>query len=139
MTRPKKMQPGVPESIPKDTLVALCMAAGFTRIKFHFDGSGDSGQIEAIDGYKSSDKAAASVDVPQALYVELEKGAYGILERHFPGDWVNNDGGFGSIVLYLDADDPCIVLEAHQRITTTEDSEITLGVDEIALEEGGPS
>ena len=137
MTRPKKMQPGVPESIPKDTLVALCMAAGFTRIEFHYDGSGDSGQINEIEGYKSNDKDAMFVEVPQALRDELEEGAYGILERHFPGDWINNDGGYGVIVLHLDADAPCIVLEAHQRVSTTEDSEISIDVDEIVRAGGG--
>lgn len=56
----------------------------------------------------------------QAAHVEcnLEDVFYKIIDQYFPGDWVNNEGGYGTV--WLDLVTGQFELAGYQRIQTTE-------------------
>src|SRR4051794_11692280 len=45
---------------------------GVTRAVVHYDGSGDSGQIESVDFYAGDEESAGTVAVPDELAAALE-------------------------------------------------------------------
>ena len=101
-----------------DILIKL----GVTKLKLLFDGGGDQGQIEDIfvEGlvtdldqikheksltsvvYQTVDGESVEVEFPSregSMKDFIINWAYDWLDRSSEWDWVNNDGGFGEIVI----------------------------------------
>ena len=105
---------------------------GITGIKVHFDGSGDSGAIDAI-GYTLI-PCATPEDVDDVVDIydhnsclsDLDPEAYQEIE-HFAEskllddieDWWNNDGGYGDLCICVPSGK--YIINSHIRITDTED------------------
>jgi len=118
------------EGIPSNTLIGLLQAAGYSHVVMKYDGQGDSGQVEEVIGYKNGDIAA----LDEVFIKKLDILAYDILEHYCPGDWVNNEGGFGQITVHLSGDAD-VELEFSQRVRTTEDEGVLIpfeAVEEMA-------
>ena len=117
--RRAELQPDVTAHNKQAVLSAL-KAAGIIRVEVHFDGYGDSGQIDSIDvvepklltldgpqgeveirqvAHDGSGIASAKFGLPEAI----ERLCYDLLEAHHPG-WENNEGAFGDFVFDTDAD-----------------------------------
>lgn len=62
-------------------------------LSIHFDGSGDSGDIQYIYVIDANCKSVTIEDTTDFLY--------DLIEHHVDVDWVNNDGGGGSIEIDL--------------------------------------
>ena len=65
-----------------------------TKVQIDFDGSGDSGDIQSIYVTDANWKSETLEDTTDFLY--------DLIEHHVGVDWVNNDGGGGSIEIDLD-------------------------------------
>lgn len=117
----------------KKALFDALEAAGITSVLVHFDGVGDSGQVEDIDavsgdqprdlptgtvviarthwGASEAEQAECSVrDAVEAL-------AYAFLEETH-GGWENNEGAYGDFTFTVA--DRSIVLDYNERIETSE-------------------
>ena len=119
-------------------------AAGIAMVIVHYDGAGDSGQIEEISAYaqptEPGDWPAPELPLPDAtvklvrieryakpnpkeiecqasLNEALEQMTYDLLEQ-VHGGWQNNEGAFGDFV-YATAD-RSIRMEHNTRIESTE-------------------
>jgi hypothetical protein len=88
------------------------------------------GSVNAYSTLTYNDGDAPVVDLNEALEKKLETLAYDILERHCPGDWCNNDGGFGRIVIQL-GEEVETTLEFSQRVTSTEDSTVVINEEDL--------
>ena len=95
---------------------------GVEKVEINFSGSGDSGDIDDICFYaKEFDDITKMVEdkygmKPDELFREF---AWTIVNQKVDtvGDWVNNEGGFGTIT--VDVESKTYDLSYHQR--TTED------------------
>ena len=81
-----------PENIKtlKAEVASRLTKLGTDKVEVHFDGVGDSGQIDHIEP-----------DLPQDQYDYFEKLVYNMLEVFHPG-WENNDGASGGVTFYPD-------------------------------------
>lgn len=86
----------------KDILDRLTLA-GAENICIEFDGSGDSGTIQEIDGLTRNEHITKD---------DLEDWAYDLIEGTGV-DWYNNEGGFGTI--NIDVSKRTYNFEVHYR------------------------
>jgi hypothetical protein len=83
------------------------------EIVVEFSGSGDSGDIDEIN-YNTIN--GNSIDVDDLIHTKIENLAWKILQKiDSVGDWVNNEGGFGTLYIYTEKS--TFTLEYHQRTT----------------------
>lgn len=124
----------------RESLVRCLKDAGVKQVDVQFDGSGDSGQIEAIvytpgkgdlfggtevDGTETELTSWASGEPRRAIRNRtvdelVEEACYGILENSHPG-WEINEGAFGDFV--IDVENDRISLNFNQRIEAVESYE----------------
>lgn len=130
--------------------------AGFRTLGFEFDGSGDSGcvhdilvptaymkplndmeEIERLESYSDTtqpvlDKLDALVGTDGGL---LDNLAYAALE-HFPGDWVNNEGGYGTVWIDLLTAD--FQIDGWQRVVEEQSADSSGSLASEAIDSTGP-
>jgi hypothetical protein len=128
------------ELVPRrGEIMKMLVEKGIVELVITFDGSGDSGQIEQIEAESSlhpevkledmlvGNEAAAYYDVttgklmsrPKNVRDELEEWAYGVLEMTGV-DWVNNDGGYGTIRIHTG--DNTITVDMNARYTSVNET-----------------
>ena len=109
----------------KAIIFAALGAAGIHRVTVDYDGSGDSGQIDVIEGWDANDeriplpmeaKLHLPTDPGQPVSLEsaVEDLAWNYLESLY-GGWENNDGACGIFVFDVPAQ--TITLEHNERFT----------------------
>ncbi len=84
---------------------------GVALIEIDFDGQGDQGEIVDI---RAKDAGNKYMDVD--IYGLLEDTSYDIIDsmvNTYGGDWVNNDGGYGSV--YIDVSKKKVTGSYYQR------------------------
>jgi hypothetical protein len=138
------------EFTPEILRVAMfekCRELGATSISVPYDGGGDDGQVEepelivkkkAIPSPEGTTvlwfkDAGTQWDDNLKRFVQVDAGTeemplkealrhycYTVLEQHFPGDWVNNEGGYGYLEIGLKLPYK-VKLEAHARVQSTDD------------------
>lgn len=117
----------------KTMLFDALAAAGITKVVVHFDGYGDSGQIEDIAAYTGDSGAsipAGAIEMARPRWGETEADhdscslgdaiealAYDALEE-MHGGWENNDGAYG--VFTFDVAARTITLDYNERYETSE-------------------
>lgn len=121
----------------KAALFDMLQAAGIQCVIVHFDGAGDSGQIESIDATAPDETAAELPDGTIEIRTPLldgsgaqaetmsvrdaiEKLAHDFLEEVHDG-WENEDGAYGEFI--FDVGERTIRLEYNERVMTTSYSE----------------
>lgn len=67
--------------------------AGVAQVVAEYDGSGDSGQIDAIE-YSDAESDEITDKVPELLRREVEDFFYAVLDVRY-GGWENGDGASG--------------------------------------------
>lgn len=117
----------------KAAIFDAAAAVGITSIVVQFDGSGDSGQIESVDGFRGEQAAELpTIDIElatpnhdgsdvhrrvAAFPDAVESLLYALLEDTH-GGWENNEGAYGEFT--LDVADRTIELDFNMRIETAE-------------------
>ncbi len=82
---------------------------GVTQINVDFSGSGDSGDIDDIYIHVNGEQLGWQIDekrnyISDEQEDQLRNEMYEFIDSAIEGrDWVNNDGGFGSITIYLNS------------------------------------
>ena len=120
----------------KTTLFDALAAAGITSVLVHFDGSGDSGQIEGIDataGEQPAEIPNGNIEIAQIRWGDanierttlsvrdaIENLAYDFLEQTY-GGWENNEGAYGEFT--FDVAQRTITLDYNERVETSEYSQ----------------
>ena len=120
----------------KKTLFDALEAAGITSVLVHFDGYGDSGQVEDIDavsGDQPRDLPTGTVVIARAHWgtSETEQAecsvrdavealAYAFLEETH-GGWENNQGAYGEFTFTVA--NRSIVLDYNERFESSEYSQ----------------
>ena len=123
----------VDESIPGKDLMTLLLAAGVRYVAISYDGSGDDGQITGVEAFRSAGKSTPDeIELVPSLKDALEELGYRLLTNFVPGDWVNNEGGFGILHLYVSHHSKA-TLESHLRITSTQDDDIEIDPEDLAV------
>jgi hypothetical protein len=117
----------------KTALFGALSQTAIATVIVHFDGYGDSGQIEAIE----AQAAGAAVPLPEGtigiaspfpdgsgvqrislpVREAIEQLAYDLLGQTYCG-WQDNDGAYGDFT--FDVADRTITLDYHQRFTDSE-------------------
>lgn len=127
------LEPGVPAAHTPPNgkgMLALCAVAEITEIRIQFDGSGDSGQVDdVLVVVRGKTDPVDITEVMPDFRRQFQDFGYEILEKFCPGDWVNNEGGFGEIVITI-GETPEFKLEYNQRIETSEYSETLVDMEE---------
>ena len=125
---------------------------GVTDVTFEFEGGGDEGQIEEV---LTEPKVSLAVpflgnEVASDLFIKdgyqeyadlrdvLESWAYKLLDETGE-DWVNNEGGYGSItVTGFQSDKLEVVTDMNVRVITNENSqhemEIPMDFDQLMIQ-----
>ena len=120
----------------KTALFDALAAAGITSVLVHFDGSGESGQIEDIDataGDQPRDLPSGEIEMAHVRWGEpdierttlsvreaIESLAYDFLEQTH-GGWENNEGAYGEFI--FDVAQRTITLDYNERVETSEYSQ----------------
>lgn len=71
------------------------------KVVSNFDGEGDSGEVYETTFY---DVDGDEIAQPKKLYDQLEDFIYDKIQEavnNYGGDWVNNNGGYGNLTIYL--------------------------------------
>jgi hypothetical protein len=117
----------------KTILFNALAAAGITHVFVHFDGYGDSGQIEDIEA-KAGDEIVelpderieivdpiwGSAEIERQTHTieeAIEHMAYAFLRQTHDG-WENNDGAYGDFA--FDVAERTIALDYNERFTSSE-------------------
>lgn len=106
-----------------DGLREFLRANGVTAIVVTYDGAGDSGQVETVDGEPvevwASLQHSRANDVGENLHDFITDAVYSILETKHPG-WEINEGSFGELRITIGADEASdrIELEHNDRYET---------------------
>jgi hypothetical protein len=111
-------------------------AAGLTAVIVHFDGYGDSGQIESIEafaGEKPANLPAGDVEIAETFWGQaeisrtrgslrdaIEALAYHLLSQTHRG-WENNEGAYGDFT--FDVETRTISLDYNKRYIETTSSQ----------------
>ena len=118
----------------KAALFAVLRDAGITGIHVHFDGYGDSGQIEGVTAFGADGTECPLPDLPvtirkiyfgqdepevlsEPLAEAIETLVYAFLESTH-GGWENNEGAFGEFSFEVAAGS--ITLDYNERYETSE-------------------
>ena len=120
----------------KTALFDALVAAGITSVLVHFDGSGDSGQIEGIDataGEQPAEIPNGNIEIAQVRWGDanverttlsvrdaIESLAYDFLEQTH-GGWEDNEGAYGEFT--FDVAQRTITLDYNERVETSEYSQ----------------
>lgn len=78
---------------------------GIVRVQVHYSGGGDDGCIDSTDAYILDEKGEEKWDrdiVPDDFLGMFEEALYHFISRNVEWDWVNNDGGYGSLEINVD-------------------------------------
>jgi hypothetical protein len=95
---------------------------GIVRIQIHYSGGGDDGCIDSADAYiiNADGKEEWNKDVVPADFLNIfEEVLYSFISRNVEWDWVNNEGGYGSLEINVDTGE----LTIHHTQRHTEDYE----------------
>jgi hypothetical protein len=100
----------------KDPIIFLPMIGklrdhGIAIVRASFDGQGDSGEVYETEFYDIDDEP---IDYKPDR--QLEDYIYSLIEdcvNSYGGDWVNNDGGYGSLT--INVKDKSIEADYNQR------------------------
>ena len=95
---------------------------GIVRVQVHYSGGGDDGCIDSTDAYILDENGKEKWDrdiVPDDFLGIFEEVLYNFISRNVEWDWVNNDGGYGSLEINVDTGD----LTIHHTQRHTEDYE----------------
>ena len=120
----------------KTALFDALAAAGITSVLVHFDGSGDSGQIEDIDataGERPAEIPNGNIEIAQVRWGDanverttlsvrdaIASLAYDFLEQTH-GGWEDNEGAYGEFT--FDVAQRTITLDYNERVETSEYSQ----------------
>lgn len=134
-------------------VIALLTRFGIAKVDIEFDGGGDSGQINSItaDGLVTDLKTITGDDLKKAcegwavdlqdrfcgydqakkqqtkrgctLEDVIEDAAYELLSST-GFDWINNDGGYGTLTILPGEDS--ITCDMNQRVSTSENHQLVL-------------
>lgn len=85
---------------------------GTHTIYVHFSGSGDDGGIDEVEFWDHNDK---SIGIARDNYYDIEGQFYSMINSHtaLEGDWINNDGGYGELIINLEKNE--YEVEVHFR------------------------
>ena len=95
---------------------------GIVKVQVHYSGGGDEGCIDNTDAYILDENGKEKWDgdiVPDDFLGIFEEVLYNFISRNVEWDWVNNDGGYGSLEINVDTGD----LTIHHTQRHTEDYE----------------
>jgi len=79
------------------SLIPSLKAAGVKCLVVHYNGEGDSGEIEGVRAYSDREN---EVEVTVTFDEERVSGAASDVIAGKGIDWYNNEGGFGDVVLF---------------------------------------
>jgi hypothetical protein len=106
------------------TILAGYHLNGWKSIHINYDGAGDSGSVEEIQLYNPDEGFSRSYqDLDGEEYLKIEEAFYRLFD-HSMGDWVNNDGGYGQLVINLE--DGSFTNEVNYRVVETDTIEGSL-------------
>lgn len=90
------------------------------KLYIHYSGGGDDGGIDDVD-YRDSYDDPIDIKWNHISKEVIRNAFYEIIDQHVDdvGDWVNNDGGYGNITVYLE--DMKYDIEYSQRTTKNYD------------------
>jgi len=98
-------------------LLPLLREKGISKLVMHYDGCGDSGDIEDVVAFSFVSGTEASMEVPELDKKAIGDAAYNALEGQC-GGWEINEGSFGDIVFNTVSE--ALTIEHNQRIESTE-------------------
>lgn len=103
------------------TILAGYHLNGWKFIHINYDGAGDSGSVEEIQLYNRDEDPHGPHGHYEQLkgdqYLKIEDAFYSLFDQSL-GDWVNNDGGYGLLIINLE--DGSYINEANYRTITTD-------------------
>jgi len=130
-------------------VITLLRALGISRVTYRLDGEGDSGEcclceVEYADGQSTTTLPEVPIGFSALGAVYLLPSFVEDLAADVPeGDWVNNEGGYGTVTILPFEDDPesCFDCEMTFRTYYDDDDdafeELDLDDDEPVAEPSG--
>ena len=101
---------------------------GITSIHVHYEGSGDSGSIEDVEYYTGENGETVhfkhDLNISDEMHEKLINLCYPMLDDI--EDWYNNDGGYGTVVISFEDDEPTINVDGYVRELTDAYSSVNL-------------
>lgn len=111
----------------RDPTVAVLRALAISEIEYSLDGSGDSGEVQLEhvvyqDGRFAHDLPPVPVTISSdGQVVRLDEALERIVADAPEGDWVNNEGGYGTVVVRPFAGDDELVVDCDIAYRDEED------------------
>lgn len=106
------------------TILAGYHLNGWKTIQISYDGAGDSGSVEEIQLHNPDEGRYGHYEQLEGEeYNKIEEAFYNLFD-HSMGDWINNDGGYGQLVINLE--DGSYTNEVNYRVIETDTIEGSL-------------
>ena len=88
--------------LKRNLAVQVIKDHNISEIEIRYSGGGDDGCIDQINYYvidQSGDKIDIDLKMQKEIEVEFDDLLYNLLNAHIEWDWINNEGGFGTMTI----------------------------------------
>jgi hypothetical protein len=107
--------------------LAVLKALGVSEIIYHLSGGGDEGTVELeqviwLDG-REAPLPAVTIGITGAGAVKLDECLESLVADLPDGDWVNNEGGYGNVILRPQETDEALRTECDMTYGCEEENE----------------
>ena len=78
---------------------------GLVRLEVSYSGGGDDGCVDAYSGYEINEKGEerwSQDSVPTKFQNEFDDYIYDFISDNIEWDWINNEGGYGTVTIDLE-------------------------------------
>ena len=93
---------------------------GLVRLEVSYSGGGDDGCIDGYSGYEINEKGEerwSQDSVPTKFQNEFDDYIYDFISDNIEWDWINNDGGYGTMMIDCTEDPWQVSINHTQRVT----------------------
>tara|TARA_R110000824_G_scaffold394825_1_gene594928 strand:+ start:320 stop:691 length:372 start_codon:yes stop_codon:yes gene_type:complete len=84
--------------LKRNLAVQVIKDHNISEIEIHYSGGGDDGCIDQIK-YHDNKKEDVVIKMQKEIEVEFDDLLYNLLNAHIEWDWINNEGGFGTMTI----------------------------------------
>ena len=101
--------------LKKNLAVQVIKDHNISKIEVYYSGGGDDGCIDSVTYYDHNENSI-EVKMESEINSEWDDLLYDLLSEHIQWDWINNEGGCGSMTIDCKLDPWNISIDHQQRI-----------------------
>ena len=102
--------------LKRNLAVQVIKDHNIAKIEVHYSGGGDDGCIDEVR-FEDIDENSVDVNLESEVSSEWDDLLYDMLSDNIEWDWINNDGGYGQMIIDCTKDPWGVKINHTQRVT----------------------